>query len=400
MVSTTMKLLTSASIAAVSLVSSSAGFLQVQSPPLQRTRPDHRWQLASYLETLSKTAPSSATSNGAQQPSYSNWSPASSSSSSSRQSYSPSSSRSTNTAPAPQQQTSSSSQQQSSSYSSSSSSRSSSSSSSYSPYDTVKVEDTKFTGPATPVQYVDLAPAPAPLASTRAPPAQQQQQQQQQVVIEAPPVGVTYEAYGDVDSKALLSKSTFPIPPEKLVALAKDAVFTRGLGMNDNARCLAENFVFRGSQVETPRHEFLRALHSFNLGESFRVKQQFFGWIVDPIQPNRVWFMNRQEAEQIQEFYGTNQIGLKLVLPPECLHVDFNAHGQVEEFGFYTVDRAQGNTGGLGGAFGYFYGVGKPLPFPEAHPYKMSKRRRFFEFVGRLLTKIQSKWASTRGDDY
>ena len=30
--------------------------------------------------------------------------------------------------------------------------------------------------------------------------------------------------------------------------------------------------------------------------------------------------------------------------------------------GFYTVDRRQGNTGGLGGAFGYFYGTGNPLP--------------------------------------
>jgi hypothetical protein len=248
------------------------------------------------------------------------------------------------------------------------------------------VADVKpFTGPAKPVEYVQYDRMPAPVASTQVPPRH---------VIEAPPVGVTYEAYGDINEKAYLSRSTFPIKPDTLVALAKDAVFTRGLGMNDNGKCIADDFVFRGAHVETTRADFLRALQSFNLGESFRVKQQFFGWIVDPIQPNRVWFMNRQEAEQIKEFYGA-MLGQKLILPPECLHVDFNEYGQVKEFGFYTVDRAQGNTGGLGGAFGYFYGVGKPLPFPEARPYKMSKRRRLFEFVGKVLSKIQTEWAKT-----
>ena len=51
-----------------------------------------------------------------------------------------------------------------------------------------------------------------------------------------------------------------------------------------------------------------------------------------------------------------------LTLPPQLLHLDFNNDGKVTEFGFYTVDRRQGNTGGLGGAFGFFYGVGRPLP--------------------------------------
>ena len=33
-----------------------------------------------------------------------------------------------------------------------------------------------------------------------------------------------------------------------------------------------------------------------------------------------------------------------------------------------------GNTGGLGGVFGPAYAIGKPLPFPEANPWKPSKR--------------------------
>ena len=43
-----------------------------------------------------------------------------------------------------------------------------------------------------------------------------------------------------------------------------------------------------------------------------------------------------------------------------------------------------GNTGGLGGIFGLFYAIGSPLPFPEANPWKMSKRYRFFNWITTL----------------
>jgi hypothetical protein len=71
--------------------------------------------------------------------------------------------------------------------------------------------------------------------------------------------------------------------------------------------------------------------------------------------------------------------------------VDFDANEQITEFGFYTVDRRHGNTGGLGGAFGYFYGVGKPLPIPECRPYKPSLQFRFLNFVGRMGRKLIGK---------
>lgn len=198
-----------------------------------------------------------------------------------------------------------------------------------------------------------------------------------------------YEEYGDVNSEVKLSMSTFPIKSSELIEIAKDAVFSKGLGLNDDGECLADNFSFRGALVESKKEEFLKALKTFNLGKSFRIKQQYFGWLVDPIQHNRVWFMNRQEATHIKEFFGAKADGKKLILPPESLHVDFDEEGRVTEFGFYTVDRFQGNTGGLGGAFGYFYGVGKPLPFPEGHPYKLSFRRRLFETLGTAITNFK-----------
>jgi len=62
--------------------------------------------------------------------------------------------------------------------------------------------------------------------------------------------------------------------------------------------------------------------------------------------------------------------------------------GLVKEFGFYTIDRRQGNTGGLGGAFGYFYGVGKPLPIRECQPYKPSFRFRVLSLIGKMGKKF------------
>ena len=127
--------------------------------------------------------------------------------------------------------------------------------------------------------------------------------------------------------------------------------------------------------------------------DSFDIEQNFFGFTVDPLQTNRVWFFSRQIAKHIAPFMGaqpenTMDEGV-LTLPPQLLHLDFNSDGKVTEFGFYTVDRRQGNTGGLGGAFGFFYGVGRPLPIRECQPYKPSFRFRMLNLLGRIGKKRQ-----------
>ena len=196
---------------------------------------------------------------------------------------------------------------------------------------------------------------------------------------------------GDLDTKELYAKSTFPIKPDELVILAKDVIVNKGIGLKDDGACLADDFIFRAAFVETPKHEFFNALKTFKLEDSFDLKQQFFGWTVDPLQTNRVWFFNRQEATHVADFMGVKPTNKTLVLPPQCYHLDFTKDGKVCEFGFYVVDRAQGNTGGLGGAFAFFYGVGRPLPFPEGKPYKMSLRRRLFSVVAGFLSRMSKK---------
>lgn len=197
----------------------------------------------------------------------------------------------------------------------------------------------------------------------------------------------------EVDTKAAFEASTFPIAPDDLILRAKEVLGPEiGIGTKDGGACLADDFEFVAAVVgPIPKEDYLDALGTFKLEEGFDIDTNYFGWVVDPMQTNRVWFMGRSIAQHTGTFAGVEPTGKELVMPPQQFHLDFNEEGLVKEVGFYTVDRRQGNTGGLGGAFGYFYGVGKPLPIPEAKPYKPSKRFRFLQFLGAVGKKLQKK---------
>ena len=204
----------------------------------------------------------------------------------------------------------------------------------------------------------------------------------------------TSSVIGEVDIEGAYKESSFPIAPDDLISRAKEILSPEiSVGTKDGGACIAEDFEFVAAVVgPIPKKEYLAALGSFKLEDSFDINQNFFGFTVEPLQTNRVWFFSRQVAKQIAPFLGVNPEDTKeaLELPPQLLHMDFNEEGLMKEFGFYTVDRRQGNTGGLGGAFGYFYGVGKPLPIPECQPYKRSFRFRMLNFISRLGTKMSN----------
>lgn len=202
---------------------------------------------------------------------------------------------------------------------------------------------------------------------------------------------------GEVDYDALEAANTFPHSPQSLIDRAR-TVLGRDvlLGQKDDGECLAEDFEFVAAVVgPIGRDEYLGALANFKLEESFDITPNFYGFQVDPMQRNRVWFFNRQTAVHKATFLGAEPKDdgseNQLDLPPQCYHIDFDEDLKMKEFGFYTVDRRQGNTGGLGGAFAYMYGVGKPLPIPECQPYKRSFRFRLLSFVGGLAQKLGKK---------
>jgi hypothetical protein len=205
--------------------------------------------------------------------------------------------------------------------------------------------------------------------------------------------GTAFKSY-EVDVEESFASSTFPIKPDDLITRAKEVLSEKiNVGINDGGECLSEEFTFRAQFVEINKEGYINALAGFKLTDSFDINPNYFGFSVDPMQTNRVWFFSRSIATQIAPFAGqdvSDDAG-EIVLPPQTFHLDFDEKGLVTEIGFYTVDRAQGTTGGLGGAFAYFWAVGKPLPFPEAKPYKPSLKYRLIQKIGNLAQKFSKK---------
>lgn len=197
----------------------------------------------------------------------------------------------------------------------------------------------------------------------------------------------------DEKAQRLLDKSEFAIPPENLIELAKKIQFDTQVGILDGGECLTEDVVFRAAVVELQGKErYLQAVKNLNFTSFFDIDATIFGWHVDPLLPNRVYYNSHTSAKHAKkDFFGVKPEGKELVLPPQLYHMDFTPEGKVKEFGFYTVDRNHGNTGGLGGAYGYFYGLGRPLPYPECQPYRKSFRRRLFDGFIRIAEAVSKK---------
>lgn len=202
--------------------------------------------------------------------------------------------------------------------------------------------------------------------------------------------------YADfLDEDAMLAASTFPIKPEDLVAKAKawlSASLVEGIYDADS---LADSFEFVAPVVgPLTKDAFLTAIATFDLKEGIPdLTGNMHHFRVDPYIHNRVWFTSISKGTHTGTLAGAiKATGKAFQSTPQTCSVTFNEEGQVLEYTIgYPMDRRLGTTGGLGGIFGIFYAVGAALPFPEAHPWKMSKRYRFFNFFGELQSKMKKK---------
>lgn len=193
------------------------------------------------------------------------------------------------------------------------------------------------------------------------------------------------------------SKNTFPIPPDKLIRRAQYCLSPEGgsIGFNDGGESLADDFRFTAAFIEEGKEHYIEKINMIGFQNAFDVMPEYRNFYVDPNQTNRVWFNARNNYRHIDTFMGTKATGKVYELPPEQFHMDFDEKGLIKEFGFYTTDRRQGTTGGLGGVFGVMYAIGKRLPIREFRPYKPTWRFRFFNWLGenpRLRKKIVKKY--------
>jgi len=197
------------------------------------------------------------------------------------------------------------------------------------------------------------------------------------------------EKYADfLDEEALLAQSTFPIKPDDLILKAKDWLKNAGQGVYEDSS-MSDDFEFVGPVVgPLGKEEFISAIGSFRLKDGVPdLTGNMHHFRVDPHMHNRVWFTSILRGTHTGTLAGRFEpTGIEVVSTPQTCSLTFTEQGQVKEYTIgYPMDRRLGNTGGLGGVFGLFYAIGSPLPFPEANPWKMSKRYRFFNLIGRLM---------------
>jgi len=202
-----------------------------------------------------------------------------------------------------------------------------------------------------------------------------------------------FEATSVVDEAAKLAELSFPIAPDVLIKLTKVFLaYDQGV---QRPEMLAEDFEFAGPVVgPLSKAAYLKAVGGFDFKSAFPdFNPEFHHFRVDPFEPSRVWMTARGYGTNT--LAGTNPLfnkatGKKYVNPPQACSLNFNKDGLVEQYTIgYVMDRRIGNTGGLGGIYGILYAIGKPLPFPEARPWKMSWQYRLFTKLGNFLQRLQ-----------
>lgn len=213
-----------------------------------------------------------------------------------------------------------------------------------------------------------------------------------QVLMQASPNEIKKVPGGEfIDTQAMLEASTFKIKPDDLIELSKKVLLS-GVGVDDES-VLADNFEFCAPFVgPLGKDEYVGALKNFDLLGAFPdLNNRFYNLHVDPFEHNRVWWFTRATATHTGPLLGKPPTNKKLELPPQANSFTFDENGKVTQVTVgYVMDRRVGNTGGLGGAFAFFYGTGNPLPIPECRPYKKSFRFRALGWlaeVGKRFSK-------------
>jgi hypothetical protein len=203
----------------------------------------------------------------------------------------------------------------------------------------------------------------------------------------------------ELDAERLMTKNTFPIKPAALITRCKEVIEKAFSNTDENngvigicAQDLAEDSVVHfGPSMMLSKDEYLRAVQDMQVQNAFPdFSPNFHNFAVDPVLTNRVWFMSYargvHNGKESAVFGKPSHVAI--CLPPTTFSMTFNSDGAVVAMTGAVADATQGNTQGIGGFMGLMYGVGKPLPFPEAQPYSKSVGRIAYERVAALHTRV------------
>lgn len=156
-----------------------------------------------------------------------------------------------------------------------------------------------------------------------------------------------------------------------LLAAAEDFINKKsGFYSPYAAEAFADDFVFRGPVVgPLNKADYLSTMDTFKVYKAFPdISPNAFGFTADPMEPRRVWFFVRNTGTNTGPFglgYGLEAppSGNSVLGPPEAFSITFDEAERVKLLTVgYVADRFQGNTGGVGAAFGLLRVAGIPLP--------------------------------------
>lgn len=196
--------------------------------------------------------------------------------------------------------------------------------------------------------------------------------------------------------KVIESSPIFLSTPENAGAinLAKRFLL-QSKGIGGDGDLLSDSFVFEGPVVgPIGKDQFVEAIGQVDFDAGFPDwKAQFYNFQVDPFDPERVWYMAKGEGTNTGPFPTNNLPATfkKVINPPQICSLSVDSEtGLIKKYTIgYVADRTIGNTGGLGGLYGILYAIGRPLPFPEALPWRMSLPYKAFQKIGGLLRNLQ-----------
>lgn len=201
---------------------------------------------------------------------------------------------------------------------------------------------------------------------------------------------------GVINEKATLETTPFTYSPEDLISKTKQLIAPEAELGSKKPDLLADDFQFVFPVVgPLSKTEFCTVFSRFKVKDAFPdQRSNYFGFTVDPIEPNRVWFFSRARLTHTgtlkfgsQEFPPT---GKEVVITPQVFSMSFDQEGRCYKFtGGYPVDRTTGNCEGLGGLFGIIHALGGSLPFPEGKPWRPSLE---WEIFSKRIPEILKWW--------
>lgn len=192
------------------------------------------------------------------------------------------------------------------------------------------------------------------------------------------------DVFSSMNSKALIEKT-------------KDIVDNKsGFYSPIDPDVYAEDFVFRGPYVgPLNKKDYIGTMNAFAIYESLPdIKANSWGYSIDPKDPKRVWFMCRNTGTfngkpLLPDLANVQPNGAKLEGPPETFSVIYDDEGKLKYLSVgYVADRFDGNTDGLGAAFGIFKIINLYVPGP-------SPALRFLQWAGSELVDTYPRSYST-----